>query len=119
MLKGFYFSWEFVMRSILITFLFNSNYFHLLIADFTTILELKSQNFDARFENTFDLTSKGFDESQISFAKEILIDRSYTNVDEDEENFWDKSRHANLQLTSPSSLFTATPSRPFFPRGFY
>ncbi|CAG8734035.1 28074_t:CDS:10, partial [Dentiscutata erythropus] len=104
------------------------------LEDFTSILESKSKNFDTRFENTFGLASKGFDENQISFAHEILsnliggigyfygtsiVDRSYMNVDEDEENFWDISRQANPQLTSPSSLFTATPSRPFFPRGFY
>ncbi|CAG8790178.1 14861_t:CDS:2, partial [Cetraspora pellucida] len=91
-------------------------------------------DFDTKFENIFGLASKGFDDDHIYFAQAMLsnliggigyfygssiVDRSYTDVDENGEFFWDKSRQADPQLTPPSALFSATPSRPFFPRGFY
>ncbi|CAG8801587.1 2710_t:CDS:10, partial [Racocetra persica] len=102
--------------------------------DFTSNLQYSSQDFDTKFESIFGLASKGFDDDHIYFAQTMLsnliggigyfygssiVDRSYTDVDENEEYFWDESRQADPQLTSPSALFSATPSRPFFPRGFY
>lgn len=51
-----------------------------------------------------------------------MVDRTYSDDEDDMEeveNFWEKLKKSNPTLTSPTSLFTATPSRSFFPRGFY
>ncbi|RIA87932.1 Glycoside Hydrolase Family 63 protein [Glomus cerebriforme] len=107
---------------------------HLDSESLTTGLKSRSQEFDQRFEKTFGLKEKGFDGDQIYFAQTIMsnliggigyfygssiVDRSFTDSDEDEEEFWTKYRQADPKLTRPLALFTATPSRPFFPRGFY
>ncbi|RIB03101.1 Glycoside Hydrolase Family 63 protein [Gigaspora rosea] len=104
------------------------------IEDFTSSLQSSLKDFDMKFENTFGLASKGFDDGQVHFAQTMLsnliggigyfygssiVDKSYTDVDENEEFFWDNRRQADPKLTPPSALFSATPSRPFFPRGFY
>ena len=123
-------------------------------------LKSSSQEFVLRFEKTFGLKEKGFDDNQIYFAQTILsnliggigylfiffylrkalflkhilrifrfflnkryfygssiVDESF--IDEDEDEFWTKYQQPNPRLTLPLALFTATPSRPFFPRGFY
>ncbi|KAG9307496.1 hypothetical protein G9A89_017326 [Geosiphon pyriformis] len=101
----------------------------------TSGLESSSRDFDERFERTFGLLKKGFNIKQIRIAKlslsnliggigyfygSSIVDRSYTSeVDEDEINFWDRVPEPEPRLTPPAVLFTATPSRPFFPRGFY
>ncbi|KAI7865401.1 glycoside hydrolase [Spinellus fusiger] len=89
------------------------------------------QTFDLRFQNTFHLNEKGFSQEQIAFAKYAMsnllggigyfhgasmVDRSHPPM-QDEENF--SSEPVKPESTTPYSLFTATPSRPFFPRGFY
>lgn len=96
-----------------------------------TGLARKAQEFDARFEDTFHLREKGFKEKEVSFAQFLLsnmlggigyfygssvVDRSHPPM-QDEENFEDKP--VDPKLDAPHTLFTATPSRPFFPRGFY
>ncbi|CAB4480583.1 glycoside hydrolase [Rhizophagus irregularis] len=117
-----------------IIFQSNSSPIHLDSESLTSGLKSKSQEFDQRFEKTFGLREKGFNDSQIYFAQTIMsnliggigyfygssiVDRSFTDSDEDEEEFWTKYREADPRLTPPLALFTATPSRPFFPRGFY
>ncbi|CAG8456176.1 9202_t:CDS:10 [Ambispora leptoticha] len=104
-------------------------------ASLTSGLESSIREFDQRFEKTFGLSEKGFNEKEIDFAKMALsnliggigyfygssiVDRSYASeVDEDDIQFWTQRPVPNPQLTPPAVLFTATPSRSFFPRGFY
>ncbi|KAL0085821.1 glycoside hydrolase [Phycomyces blakesleeanus] len=96
-----------------------------------TELAQREKTFDARFQEKFRLHEKGFSDEHVGFAQYLLsnmlggigyfhgssvVDRSHHPL-EDEENFSDVPIKA--ELTEPRSLFTATPSRPFFPRGFY
>ncbi|KAI9268642.1 glycoside hydrolase [Helicostylum pulchrum] len=91
----------------------------------------KENEFDARFEETFHLKQKGFSNSEVGFAQYLLsnmlggigyfhgssvIDRSHPPM-QDEESFMGEPMKP--ELSPPQTLFTATPSRPFFPRGFY
>ncbi|CAG8509008.1 11650_t:CDS:10 [Diversispora eburnea] len=98
------------------------------IEDLTKSLEISSQEYDVKFEKVFGLAAKGFNDKHIYFAQTMLsnllggigiVDRSYTEDDYEEfgEDF--SQRKSNPKLSSPAALFTATPSRPFFPRGFY
>ncbi|KAI9245829.1 glycoside hydrolase [Phascolomyces articulosus] len=94
-------------------------------------LNRQRQGFETRFENTFHLEEKGFSSNEVEFAQYLLsnllggmgyfygsavVDRSHPPM-QDEENF--DGAAARPELTPPQSLFSATPSRPFFPRGFY
>ncbi|BFZ62363.1 Processing alpha glucosidase I [Saitoella coloradoensis] len=97
------------------------------------IEEIKTM-FRARFDKVFPLKAP-FDKGEyVSFARELfssllggvgyfhgtsLVDR--THHDEDSENFWESSLSTprSPQEEGPTTLFTATPSRCFFPRGFY
>ncbi|KAI8971466.1 glycoside hydrolase [Mycotypha africana] len=94
-------------------------------------LHRKEIDFDNRFESIFQLKQKGFTDDEIEFAQYLLsnmlggigyfygssvIDRSHPPM-QDEEDF--KGEPVKPELAPPQALFTATPSRPFFPRGFY
>lgn len=91
----------------------------------------KENEFNVRFEKTFHLKKKGFSNSEVEFAQYLLsnmlggigyfhgssvIDRSHSPM-QDEEDF--HGEPVRPELSPAQSLFTATPSRPFFPRGFY
>ena len=75
-------------------------------------------NFETRFENTFKLHSKNFSEAQINFAR-----RTFSNLLGGVSYFQGSSlvqSPLNPEPLSywPASLYTAVPSRSFFPRGF-
>jgi mannosyl-oligosaccharide glucosidase len=93
-----------------------------------------------RFEETFGLSVKGYSASEVTFAKALtanmmggigyfygpsIIDRHFRyeydmdDDDEDEDDAGGSSRQPKPELTQPYELYTATPSRSFFPRGFY
>lgn len=106
-------------------------YFFSLGENLSSGLILKENEFDSRFENTFHLKQKGFSNGEVEFAQYLLsnmlggigyfhgssvIDRSHPPM-QDEESF--KGEPIRPELSPPQTLFTATPSRPFFPRGFY
>ncbi|KAF7724424.1 Processing alpha glucosidase I [Apophysomyces ossiformis] len=91
----------------------------------------QEEAFDARFEKTFHLQEKGFSTEQIHFANFLLsnliggigyfygasiVDQSQAS-EQDEESFTGTPQMP--AQTPPKSLFSASPSRPFFPRGFY
>ncbi|KAI9471930.1 MAG: glycoside hydrolase [Benjaminiella poitrasii] len=96
----------------------------------TEIVE-KEKKFNTRFEQIFRLKKKGFSNGEVGFAQYLLsnllggigyfhgssvIDRSHPPM-QDEESFMNEP--VKPELSPPQTLFTATPSRPFFPRGFY
>jgi hypothetical protein len=98
----------------------------------TPALSAASQAFVDRFDNTFDLASKDYSPRQVAFAREItasliggigyfhgnsLIDPAFAH--EYDEADGQNQRDPEPRLTDERELFTATPSRPFFPRGFY
>ncbi|KAJ3212030.1 Processing alpha glucosidase I [Clydaea vesicula] len=121
----------------------------------TELISKNSVKFDERFENTFGLQEKGYNEEEIAFSKTLMsnliggigyfhgkaiVDRGLEGFDADEpidfvddddddggEDFFDDGGSDDYSANRPKvdpkeegpfSLFTATPSRPFFPRGF-
>ena len=94
-----------------------------------------STAYRARFDRTFSLSSSSFSPAEISFARAItsnlvggigyfygssIVDREFAQQWDDEDEFSGGSgKSGKPELTEPRGLFTATPSRSFFPRGFY
>ncbi|GFO20120.1 mannosyl-oligosaccharide glucosidase [Plakobranchus ocellatus] len=85
---------------------------------FSALIQSKEEEFDAKFENIFHLKQKGYQPNEISFAKAALsnmlggIGYFYgsslvqSRYNKEPINYWE------------APLYTAVPSRPFFPRGF-
>lgn len=97
-------------------------------------LAASSLSYDARFSSSFKL-SDSYDDAQKHFAKELtsnivggigyfhgasLIDRNFAyEWDDDDDIDGGRGREPKPELTEERQLLTATPSRSFFPRGFY
>ncbi|KAG0341939.1 Processing alpha glucosidase I [Podila humilis] len=102
-----------------------------------TVLAAAESAFDAKFESTFQLKKQGVSESMANFAKATFsnliggMGYFYGSSIVDESPTYEEGQSEHLegpvarrpqpdpQFTDPASLFTAVPSRSFFPRGFY
>lgn len=85
---------------------------------YSDLLAKKSEDFDSKFNNIFKLKEKSFKEEDINFAQSAL-----SNLLGGIGYFYGSSRVISDFLETPVSywkapLYTAVPSRSFFPRGF-
>lgn len=85
---------------------------------YSDLLAKKSEEFDSKFNNIFKLKEKSFKEEDINFAQSAL-----SNLLGGIGYFYGSSRVISDFLETPVSywkapLYTAVPSRSFFPRGF-
>ncbi|XP_066581367.1 uncharacterized protein GCS1 isoform X2 [Prorops nasuta] len=87
-------------------------------SNFDTLLEMHRSTFNTKFEQIFKLRSKGYSESDISFAKMAL-----SNMIGSIGYFYGNAQVQSIYTKGPvpywkAPLYTAVPSRSFFPRGF-
>lgn len=85
---------------------------------FTTIFNQRVKEFDDKFEARFQLSKKNFSREQTDFAKAAM-----SNMIGGMSYFYGSSKVQSRFLKEPvdywaSDLYTAVPSRSFFPRGF-
>lgn len=85
---------------------------------FAREIKLKREMFNSHFENVFELSSKGFSEEQVNFAKAAL-----SNMVGGITYLYGKSKVIARGMKEPidyweTGLYTGVPSRSFFPRGF-
>ena len=85
---------------------------------FTQLFNQRVKEFDEKFETKFQLSKKNFTAEEIDFAKAAM-----SNMIGGMGYFYGKSKVKSRFLNEPvdywtSDLFTAVPSRSFFPRGF-
>ncbi|XP_060524577.1 mannosyl-oligosaccharide glucosidase [Cylas formicarius] len=85
---------------------------------YTNALQWHQSRFNQRFEDTFGLKKKGYDEREIKFAKAAL-----SNMVGSIGYFYGSSLVQSFYTKEPvnywkAPLFTSVPSRSFFPRGF-
>lgn len=87
-------------------------------AKYTAALAAKVKEFDSRFESTFHLKDKGFNAETMNFAQ-----LAFSNMIGSIGYFYGSSRVQSKYTKEPvpywrAPLYTAVPSRSFFPRGF-
>lgn len=103
-------------------------------------LQASSAAYADRFDYIFKLQNKGYSASEIDFAKSLtssmmggigyfygtsIVDRHFRHEydegddDDDEDDYAGGKRVPKPELVPERELFTATPCRSFFPRGFY
>ncbi|XP_041968644.1 mannosyl-oligosaccharide glucosidase [Aricia agestis] len=85
---------------------------------YTKELETKKKAYEERFENEFKLTEKGYKAEDVSVARAAL-----SNMVGGIGYFYGAGRVQSPYTREPvpywrAALYTAVPSRPFFPRGF-
>ncbi|KAM8718824.1 hypothetical protein ACLKA7_001521 [Drosophila subpalustris] len=85
---------------------------------YTDSLQTKINEFETRFEDTFQLSAKGYATDEIRFAR-----NSFSNMIGSIGYFYGASRVQSVHTQNPvpywkAPLYTAVPSRSFFPRGF-
>jgi mannosyl-oligosaccharide glucosidase len=93
------------------------------------------RTFEARFDQLFPITTP-FNESYLPFSRDIssnllggvgyfygdsVVDNAFVEEWDRDEEYDDESTtyNPNPKVVPPRGLLTATPSRSFFPRGFY
>ncbi|CAI2350082.1 unnamed protein product [Caenorhabditis sp. 36 PRJEB53466] len=84
--------------------------------ELTNVLRLRTNNFNKKYENVFQLAAKNYTPVERKMAK-VALSNMLGSL-----GYWygyNKVQHHGLQQTyGPHVLFSAVPSRPFFPRGF-
>lgn len=85
---------------------------------YTDSLQSKIHEFMKRFDDTFQLAAKGYSDAEIRFARNAL-----SNMVGGIGYFYGASRVQSVYTQNPvpywkAPLYTAVPSRSFFPRGF-
>ncbi|KAL0803320.1 hypothetical protein ABMA28_017199 [Loxostege sticticalis] len=86
--------------------------------EYTKVLEEKKKAFDAEFEKKFGLSEKGYPEEDIAIARAAM-----SNMVGGIGYFYGTGRVQSPYTREPvpywrAALYTAVPSRSFFPRGF-
>ncbi|XP_077575739.1 mannosyl-oligosaccharide glucosidase [Stigmatopora nigra] len=97
---------------------FRTRHNHLVGPIMTQELERRKAEFDAKFEKTFGLESKGYSQAYIKFGKASLSNMLGGMGYFFGQSVVQSSYNDQPLLYPEGALYTAVPSRSFFPRGF-